>query len=181
MKRVACNFMFGKSKKKNILKINDLVKFVREAHLINANIVKEDYYLDYTRLIIEFEKFDIIDLVKINGFSEEEEHNIEIKLKDGTESITVYKSPEIFVRIDSFFGEQKVYYSSSANMKDEKVEWSHKGNWGTCITEKINTLVLEIDDAKSKLRTADINEKKSKIEEQNKMLNRFNNLFSDDK
>ena len=149
--------MFVKRQNKNTLKIIDLVKIVREAHLSNAsiNVIHEDE--ESKSFEIVFEKFNIIDSVKNNGSSSTEIHNIEIKLRDGTKEMSVYKSPKLFFEIDSL-GKPQVEVNdwlisiSKKQMKNKKIDWIHEGEWCTYIIDEINALGLKIESAKLKLK-----------------------------
>lgn len=157
--------MFEKRNKKNTLKINDLIKVVREAHLSNANVEeRNEYNYDNAKEFkIKFEKFEIIDLVKFNGFSEEEVHNIEINLRDGEKGMNVYKSQEIVFYDNKYEGESRVYSSGREDIKSKKVEWSCEGNWCSYIVDEINNLELEIENIKLKRKIAEDEMKKKKL------------------
>ena len=74
--------MFKFFNKKPNLTVGKLIRTIREIRLSNAIIEEPEYMsaLGYNKIIVKLNKVNIIDIIKIDSSTQEEEHNVEIEL-----------------------------------------------------------------------------------------------------
>ncbi|MGH4051409.1 MAG: hypothetical protein ACREVX_08640 [Clostridium sp.] len=178
--------MFKFINKKPSLKVDKLIRTIRDIKLSNAIIEESDYMTDsgYNKIIVKLDKVNIIDIIKIDSFSKEEEHNIEIELEDNSNKLIVYKSPPVYVSEENngrlLIKDNDMYLFNRSLIKNDVVKWIIKGNWCKYIVFKINELELEIESLKLKQKTEGIKREEKLIREKSNKVKNFNNLFKVD-
>lgn len=178
--------MFKFINKKPNLTVDKLIRTIRDIRLSNAIIEEPDYKRDlgYNKIIVKLDKVNIIDIINIDSFSKEEEHNVEIELIDKPNELIVYKSPTIYVK-EGNLGKLLIkandeYSRDKILIKNDVVKWAIKGNWCDYIVSQINELDLEIKSQKIKCENEKIKKDEEIIKEKSDKVKNFNNLFRDD-
>ena len=178
--------MFKFFNKKPNLTVGKLIRTIREIRLSNAIIEEPEYMsaLGYNKIIVKLNKVNIIDIIKIDSSTQEEEHNVEIELiDDKSNELIVYKSPILYVR-EKNFGKLLIKANDELScckilIKNDVVKWSIKGNWCEYIVSKINELELEINNQKFKAETEKIKREEQIIREKSDKVKNFNRLFKE--
>ena len=178
--------MFKFISRKPNLTVDRLIRTIRDIRLSNAIIEESEYMsgLGYNKVIVKLDKVNIIDIIKIDSSSKEEQHNVEIKLIDDNLSVlSVYKSPTIYVREENYgklLIKANVDYSClKTSIKNNVVKWSIKGNWCDYIVSEINGLELEINSRKFKRETEEKKREEEIKKEKSDKVKSFNSLFKE--
>jgi|GEM_PF-7069040 len=179
--------MFKFISKKPNLTVDKLIRTIRDIRLSNA-IIEEPEYMSasgYSKIIVKLDKVNIIDIIKIDSSSKEEEHNVEIELiDDKSNELIVYKSPIVYVREENsgklLMKANDEYSCGKILIKNNVVKWDIKGNWCEYIASQINQLELEINSKKFKNETEKIKREEEIIREKSDKVKNFNSLFKEE-
>ena len=179
-------FKFIRKKKNDKLTVAKLIRTLRDIRLSNA-IIEEPEYMSakgYNKIILKLDKVNIIDIIKINLPSKEEEHDVEIELIDKSNELIVYKSPTVYVKEEDsgklLIEVNEEFSLGKTKIKNNVVKWSIKGNWCEYILSKVNELELEINRQKLRNETEKIKREEEVIREKSDKVRNFNNLFKED-